>query len=584
MNEKKNALSEKINLFLNLKYLIDKKAFLTVLFLEILIIGVQLINPFFYKEFVDRVLINKNYAVLVWIIVGKCSAFLVNAVLIALDKHIKFKFVNKIIVSLKEKVLIKYMELTAKERERKNVGDYEQIVNVDVNNYEKFFNEQIIDYIISILFILSSVVLLFVINYKLAIVSFLIVPIPYVIGSIIGKVNYRRQLERRVLYGEYETFLYNSLQSWKEVKALQLEEKELDSFYQFRMKIAHYDMISGYWEFVRQSVDFFSEILSTKILIYFVGGLFVMRGDISIGSLLMFASYYGDFYTYVSKVNKSNYEFYNDLPSLKRVIQVLKESEGYENKTINFNSNIESDVLFYHVSFKYDQSKKGLNDICFEVKNGEKLAIVGKSGCGKSTIAKLLLGMYECEEGTIYFGRHLIGKQNTEFVHDLVGVVMQDSMLFNMSIRDNLLLVKEDATDEEIEHACEKANILEVINSMPNKYDTVIGEKGVKLSGGQKQRLAIARMFLKMPDIIIFDEATSALDSESEEKIHSEMRGFLQDKTTIIIAHRLSSVLLADYILVIDQGQIVGYGKHEQLLQDNAIYKELFAEQAVGII
>ena len=559
-----------------------KGTLVSLLLLEVAILILQLIDPYFYKMFIDDVLVNKHIDLLLWVFIGKILIYFVSSGLYVISKNQRFRCNNQIIFDMKQHIWNKFLHMTAAELDVSKAGDLEEVMERDVAMYDKFLGEQVIDYIISCGTIIVSLILLIRIQWKLTLIGCVLIPIPYIVSHLVGKKNYKRQTERRKIYGEYETNLYNTLQSWKEVKALNQEKRQLMKFVDYRHKIARFDIISGYWEVVRDAFNFFNEIIATRILIYFIGGLFVINNKITVGSMLLFATYYEQFYAKFSVVNRSDYEFYNDLPLLEKVIDVLKrDSVMYKQ---HLEDSWKGEIHFQNVSFTYPNSQReALHNVSFTIKQGEKVAIVGKSGCGKTTMIKLLLGMYrENLKGAIVMNDISITDLDPVSIHDNIGIVMQDSLLFNMSIRENLQMVKNDMTEEEMITVCKNANIYDFIQSLDETFDTVIGEKGVKLSGGQKQRLAIARLFLKLPNTIIFDEATSALDSESEQAIHNALNLISKERTVILIAHRPTTVLLADRVLVVDDGRIVGDGTHQQLIETNAYYKSLFEEQLSG--
>jgi ABC-type transport system involved in Fe-S cluster assembly fused permease/ATPase subunit len=236
----------------------------------------------------------------------------------------------------------------------------------------------------------------------------------------------------------------------------------------------------------------------------------------------------------------------------------------------------QGEVRFEHVDFAYQPERPVLHDISFTIAPGRKLAIVGESGAGKSTIARLLFRFYDVSSGHIRIDGQDISRVTQQSLRKSIGIVPQDTVLFNESIFYNLAYAKPGANREEVEVAARKAHINEFIESLPDKYDTVVGERGLKLSGGEKQRVAIARTILKAPKILIFDEATSALDSKSEQSILAEMKQAAEAHTTLVIAHRLSTIIDADEILVLDKGRVVEQGSHQQLLQREGIYATLW--------
>ncbi|MDH5182721.1 MAG: ABC transporter ATP-binding protein/permease [Gammaproteobacteria bacterium] len=238
-----------------------------------------------------------------------------------------------------------------------------------------------------------------------------------------------------------------------------------------------------------------------------------------------------------------------------------------------------ADIKFKHVRFYYKQDREILNDISFHVPSGHKVAIVGPSGAGKSTLARLMYRFYDVIEGNISIDGQDIRNVTQDSLRRSIGIVPQDTVLFNSSIYHNIVYAKPDATQEEVEQAARLANIDDFIQGLPDKYDTLVGERGLKLSGGEKQRVAIARVILKAPPILIFDEATSSLDSQTEQQINQALKAVAEQHTTLVIAHRLSTIIDADNILVLKQGQIVEQGTHQQLLDQQGLYAEMWALQ-----
>ncbi|MDH5711486.1 MAG: ATP-binding cassette domain-containing protein, partial [Gammaproteobacteria bacterium] len=233
-------------------------------------------------------------------------------------------------------------------------------------------------------------------------------------------------------------------------------------------------------------------------------------------------------------------------------------------------------IKFEHVSFDYSPDRKILDDVSFEIEPGQKVAIVGPSGAGKSTLARLLFRFYEVDSGSIQIDGQDINHVTQASLRQNIGIVPQDTVLFNDSIEHNIRYAKLDANDEEIKQAATMANLHTFIESLPDKYQTLVGERGLKLSGGEKQRLAIARVVLKNPKILVFDEATSSLDSHSEQQILASLKAVAEHHTTLVIAHRLSTIIDADKILVLDQGRIVEQGSHQQLIEQQGLYKYLW--------
>ena len=272
---------------------------------------------------------------------------------------------------------------------------------------------------------------------------------------------------------------------------------------------------------------------------------------------------------------------YSGAAGAKRVFAVLDEPISIANDTSLPKLEVKkSDIIFKDVSFKYDvTTEKAVSDINFEIKGGTMAAFVGHSGAGKSTIIKLIPRFYDPQKGKIFIDNQDIHSVNLESLRKNIALVSQDVILFDSSIKDNIAYANPNASDEEIVKACQFAAADDFINKMPNKYNTLIGENGVRLSGGQKQRISIARAVLKNSPIILLDEATSSLDAESEEKVQSAIKNLTKNKTTLVIAHRLSTIHNADKIFLVKSGMIIDSGNHQSLINSSEDYKSLYQRQ-----
>jgi ABC-type multidrug transport system fused ATPase/permease subunit len=311
------------------------------------------------------------------------------------------------------------------------------------------------------------------------------------------------------------------------------------------------------------------------------GASLVASGEMSVGELVSFVLYttfiggsiagLGDIYSQLQKA----------IGSSERVVELLAEEEeaGAGEQIVDFKGNIEFEEVGFHYPTRPEVEV--LQGLSFQIQSGEKVALVGPSGAGKSTIIQLLLRFYEATKGQIRIDGQPLTHWELASLRSKIGIVPQEVLLFGGSIRENIAYAKPDATDQEVVEAATKANIHAFIDSLPEKYATFGGEKGTQLSGGQKQRIAIARAILKNPTILILDEATSALDSESERLVQEALEKLMEGRTSIIIAHRLSTIRNADQILVMQQGQIIERGKHEELISHEGVYSELVQLQRI---
>ena len=328
------------------------------------------------------------------------------------------------------------------------------------------------------------------------------------------------------------------------------------------------------------STAFITDLFNVVVLVG--GGLFMAQGQIDAADFSAFIVSVNMFISPLTTLIGFAEMYQNGMTGFTRFVEILDEPIEAEDKDAIELGDIKGDIKFENVTFAYNEEGNVLEDINLEIESGKKLALVGQSGGGKTTICHLIPNFYSIDLGSITIDGIDIRKISLESLRKNIGIVQQDVFLFNGTVKENILYGRLDATDEEVIEAAKRANIHEYVMQMPNGYDTQIGERGVRLSGGQKQRLSIARVFLKNPSILILDEATSALDNTTELLIQNALDALCEGRTTIVVAHRLSTVKNADEIAVINRGKIIEKGTHEELLQiDEGVYKELYEQQFV---
>ncbi len=535
--------------------------------------------PWMLKIAIDRVLPNADY-LLFWILCGAMTLIYMARCLLRYVASYLVDYIGvRIMVDLRQKVFRHLQSLSLRFYEEYRTGKLISNVISDVALLQMLvrtmtqFGEQLFQ-----LLIISG--LLLVINWKMGLLTFLSIPIHYCNFAFFRRAMRKDSLVIQEKMSEISANLSETLSGVKVVKSFAKERAESRSFFQNLRPIVDMQM--------RVTVDgiglwtvFDMVSLFTYLGIIGMGIWFVKDGSISIGEFVAFYSYVGMMLSPINILSGLSTTFAQGMVGASRIVSLLNTiPEIKEAPNPIHPEKIEGNIEFKHVMFSYDKEKgPTINDFNLSISPGQKVALVGPSGSGKSTISNLLLRFYDIDSGYIRVDGMDIRKLSIESYRGHIGVVLQEPFLFSGTIRENIGYAKRDATSEEIEEAARMANVEEFVSQLPDGFDTIIGENGASLSGGQKQRLAIARAILKNPAILILDEATSALDTMSEYLVQEALDRLMKDKTTIIIAHRLSTVKNADLIVVLDSGKIVQRGTHDELMAQPGIYQELYQTQ-----
>ncbi len=525
---------------------------------------VSLISPKFFQ-----ILIAERFFV---VVAGLLGVYLCRFLLDGVNLIFKNRLLNSFTLSLRNDIWQKYLKLPFSDYQKREVGDLKMRLIDDVERLGSFIYEQVVSYLFNFLMIFFSLYLVLKIDATMTLYCLIVLPFVFLFDHLIAEGTKTSNEAIRTESQKYYTSTHNSLQYWREIKLQNAEQTFIDRFSQFRERLAKLGLRSiRYWAYREIFNDFKANYLS-KVLIYIIGAFFVLKGRISVGVLIMFSEYFSLLFDALNAVNEKNVSLRVNTPYYSRIFETL--SLDIEEQSPKKETKISGEIEINGLHFGYNSEQQVLKDINLKINSGEHIAIIGGSGCGKTTLVKLILGLCRQRSGEILFDRTDIEKIPKDSLYCNIGIVMQDNYLFNMSIRENLCLAKAGATESEIVDALRDADIYDFVKALPNGLDTIIGERGIKLSGGQKQRLSIAQAIIKKPKILIFDEATSALDKDSERVIIKTLSR-LSDCTVIIISHKPSTVMQAGKIAVMDSGEIVDFGTHKELVLRNRFYQNL---------
>ena len=528
-----------------------KKFLLLNFIISLFVMALGFIQPLFYKLFIDRVILSQELSLMPHVVVGYLSIFFINLGLSYLKNYSTNRFVNRTIFRVKMKILCGFFCRDFPSYDHQSVGDMKMRLDDDTACIAAYAGTQTIDYAIAYATLIISAALLFFIEWRLAAFSCVAIPLTFWLDHIIAKREKVVQNNQRENDQKMSSWLHASVQGWREIRALNFQKHEEQQFAKYIHKFAIYFGIwINYWTARALVIPKIKDEFLMQFSLYFFGGLLIIGGRFEIGSLLVFMQYYGILSGAVKTVSGTDAELITNTPQSDRMMEELTRiTDTHSKKQIPGASNT---IELRNVDFAYENTTENvLNNLSLSIGDGERVAITGKSGAGKTTVLRLIMGMLHPTRGTVLFSNVNVDDLSLESMHRRIGFVMQENTLFNASIRENLCYGKNNADDTELESSCRKAFILDFIKSLPDGFDTVIGERGIKLSGGQKQRIVLARLFLRDVKVFIFDEATSALDQYSESIIQDAIKSIGQDKTLIVVAHRQSSLALCDRVIAL---------------------------------
>ena len=532
---------------------------------------------------IDDGLIAKDLNKLIFYIVLSFGVTLIANLIGILESYLNTWIAQHITYDMRNSMYTHLQKMSQRFFTNNNQGDIITRMTSDISGVQQIITNTLTSIISNSITLAVALVLMFRENWKLALVGIAVVPLFVIPTRSAGKRRWTITRESQACSDEINGILNETLSVSGQllVKLFGMEKTEYDRYEAANKKMIGLNIkesMAGLW--FRMALGTFTNI--GPMLIYLVGGIIMMRFDqtVTVGQISVLVALLSKMYMPVNQLLNIQVDWIRSMAMFTRIFEYYDMKPEIENAPDAVTpASADGEVEFRNVRFYYEPEREILHNISFKLDKGNCIAIVGPSGSGKSTLINLIPRLYDVIEGSVLFDGRDVKTLDLEFLRRNIGIVSQETYLFNGTIRDNLLYAKPDATEEELIEACKRANIYDFIEKQETGLDTIVGNRGLKLSGGEKQRISIARILLKDPALMIFDEATSALDSISEQKIQDAIEPLIESRTSILIAHRLSTILAADEILVIKDGEIAERGTHEELVGAGGVYTQLYETQ-----
>ncbi|WP_404351824.1 ABC transporter ATP-binding protein/permease [Sutcliffiella horikoshii] len=538
----------------------------------------ELAFPIAVNQVIDRLLPQENWTLIVWACIGLLAIYAINTGLHYVVTYWGHMLGINIETDMRRKLFQHMQKLSFGYYDNNKTGHSISRLTKDLEEIGEVAHHGPEDVFVALMTLIGAFFIMLSINWKLAILSFLVIPLLMILAIHFNKKMTRTFRRMFSDVAEINARVEDSIGGIRVVQAFANEKHEQKQFAvnneSYRStKLASYKIMAQ-----NVTANYMLMRLVTLFTLLF-GTFFVIRGELSYGEFVAFILLSNVLLGPIQKINAVIESYPKGIAGFKRYTEIMDTEPDIADAPDAVHADLEGEIHYRNVSFGYEGNERVLKNINLTVRAGETVAIVGPSGAGKTTLCSLLPRFYELEEGSILIDGYDTRELTLESLRSQIGIVQQDVFLFSGTIRENIAYGKLDATDEEIMEAARRSQLDEFISTQPQGLDTVIGERGVKLSGGQKQRLAISRIFLKNPPILILDEATSALDTETERAIQESLTELSKDRTTLVIAHRLATIKNADRIMVVTKDGIAEQGRHEELIEAEGIYSRLHHAQ-----
>lgn len=486
---------------------------------------------------------------------------------------------QKITYKMRNDLVAKINKLPMKYFDKRTHGETLSIITNDIDTLSQNLNQSITQIITSICTIIGILIMMFSISWSMTVVSLIILPVTAFLSIVIVKHSQKYFKAQQDYLGHVNGQVEEIYGGHTVVKAFNGEEKATEEFIKANNVLYRSAWRSQFLSgLIYPVTNFIGNVGYVAVAI--LGGYLTIQGKIAVGDIQSFIQYNKQFVQPITQIAQISGTLQAMIAAAERVFEFLEEPEEIETAKGNINvDNVKGNVVFDHVNFGYDPEKTIINDFCANIKDGQKIAIVGPTGAGKTTMVKLLMRFYDTNSGSILIDGHNIKDFERGNLRKLFGMVLQDTWLFSGSVEDNIKYGNENATDSEVIEAAKAAHVHHFIKTLPNGYKSDLNEETSNVSAGQKQLLTIARVILADPKILILDEATSSIDTRTEQQIQFAMDNLMKGRTSFIIAHRLSTIKNADLILVMNHGDIVEQGTHEELLEKDGFYAGLYNSQ-----